>query len=64
MTSFAVNESLFFEKFVDAMLKMGQLSVLTGDQGEIRANCSARNTDNKSILTSVVEDVVEEILEM
>ncbi|KAJ8425958.1 hypothetical protein Cgig2_001006 [Carnegiea gigantea] len=43
VTSFATNQSLFFEKFVIAMLKMGQLSVLTGDQGEIRLNCSARN---------------------
>ncbi|TKY51445.1 Peroxidase 12 [Spatholobus suberectus] len=64
VTSFAVNQSLFFDKFVFAMLKMGQLSVLTGKQGEIRANCSVRNTDNKSFLTSVVEDVVEELIEM
>ena len=28
--SFAVNETLFFEKFVLSMIKMGQLSVLTG----------------------------------
>ncbi|KAJ0085860.1 hypothetical protein Patl1_08005 [Pistacia atlantica] len=44
-----------------SMLKMGQLSVLTGKQGEIRANCSVRNPDNKKFLASVVEeDVVEE----
>ncbi|XP_021755864.1 peroxidase 12-like [Chenopodium quinoa] len=41
--SFAVNQTLFFEKFIDGMVKMGQLGVLTGSQGEIRANCSARN---------------------
>ncbi|PON52648.1 Peroxidase [Parasponia andersonii] len=55
--SFAVDQSLFFEKFVIAMTKMGQLSVLTGTQGEIRANCSVRNPDNKAYLASVVEDV-------
>ncbi|ERN08703.1 hypothetical protein AMTR_s00017p00229570 [Amborella trichopoda] len=43
VTSFAANQSLFFEKFVLAMIKMGQMSVLTGVQGDIRANCSARN---------------------
>ncbi|XP_021737720.1 peroxidase 12-like [Chenopodium quinoa] len=55
VNSFANNQSLFYEKFVNAMLKMGQLGVLTGKQGEIRANCSARNT--KSVdLWSVVEE--------
>uniref|UniRef100_A0A5B7BPG4 Peroxidase n=1 Tax=Davidia involucrata TaxID=16924 RepID=A0A5B7BPG4_DAVIN len=52
--SFAVNQTLFFERFVASMLKMGQLSVLTGTQGEIRANCSVRNSDNV-YLSSVVE---------
>lgn len=46
---FAVNQTLFFEKFVDAMIKMGQLNVLTGSQGEIRTNCSARNGNNINI---------------
>ncbi|KNA07473.1 hypothetical protein SOVF_171340, partial [Spinacia oleracea] len=49
VTSFAVNQSLFFEKFVDGMLKMGQLGVLTGTQGEIRTNCSATNVNNINI---------------
>nr|AFK48674.1 unknown [Lotus japonicus] len=62
---FFSDQSLFFEKFVVAMLKMGQLNVLTGSQGEIRANCSVRNADKKkSFLTTVVEEVVEELIEM
>ncbi|EOY16805.1 Peroxidase [Theobroma cacao] len=60
VTSFAVNETLFFEKFVLSVIKMGQLSVLTGKNGEVRANCSIRNPDNKSYLASVVEEEVEE----
>lgn len=56
VTSFAVNQTLFFEKFVEAMVKMGQLSVLTGTQGEVRGNCSARNGDSIR-LWSVVDDV-------
>lgn len=64
VTSFAVNQSLFFEKFVFAMLKMGQLNVLTGNQGEIRANCSVRNANRKASLTSFVENVAQEFIEM
>jgi peroxidase len=57
--SFAVDEELFFEQFVKSMNKMGQLSVLTGSKGEIRADCSVRNADNVK-LTSVVEEEEEE----
>ncbi|EEF38060.1 peroxidase 12 [Ricinus communis] len=57
VTSFAINESLFFEKFIIGMIKMGQLDVLTGNQGEIRANCSAINPKKKYI-----ESVAEEEL--
>lgn len=64
VTSFAVNESLFFEKFVAAMIKMSQLSVLTGNQGEIRSDCSIRNSDNINHLASVVEEEIVDTLTM
>nr|CAP72489.1 catharanthus roseus peroxidase 2a [Catharanthus roseus]CAP72491.1 peroxidase 2a precursor [Catharanthus roseus] len=66
VTDFAVNQTLFFEKFVYAMIKMGQLNVLTGNQGEIRANCSVRNaaSGRSSSLVSVVEDAAEVGLSM
>ena len=54
VTSFAVNQSLFFENFVIAMTKLGQISVLTGNQGEIRDNCSVTNFNNKDYLASRV----------
>ncbi|KEH26056.1 peroxidase 12 [Medicago truncatula] len=44
VTSFANNQKLFFEKFSVAITKMSQLSVLTGNQGEIRAKCNVVNT--------------------
>ncbi|KAF8038346.1 hypothetical protein BT93_B1010 [Corymbia citriodora subsp. variegata] len=44
VTSFAKDLELFFQKFVLAMTKMGQLGVLTGTEGEIRAHCSVRNS--------------------
>ncbi|GMP79975.1 hypothetical protein CsSME_00035260 [Camellia sinensis var. sinensis] len=55
--SFAHDQNLFFEKFVSAMIKMGQLSVLTGGKGEIRANCSVRNSDNLDSASVVEEDL-------
>ena len=58
VTSFAVNQSLFFERFAYSMVKMGQLSVLTGSQGEIRANCSARNAGD-NYLWPVIEELEE-----
>ncbi|XP_062022255.1 peroxidase 12 [Rosa rugosa] len=63
VTSFAVNQTLFFEQFVHSMIKMGQLSVLTGSKGEIRANCSVRNSDNADYLSSVVEEDEESLSE-
>ncbi|CAL1412832.1 unnamed protein product [Linum trigynum] len=59
VTGFAINQSLFYEKFAVAMVKMGQLSVLTGSQGEIRGNCSRRSTGVESVLKSAVEEAVE-----
>ncbi|WOG97138.1 hypothetical protein DCAR_0416477 [Daucus carota subsp. sativus] len=61
VTSFAVNQSLFYENFIIGMLKMGMLNVLTGTQGEIRANCSARNPTS-STLSSVVEEGLETLM--
>ncbi|XP_068660855.1 peroxidase 12-like [Aristolochia californica] len=55
VTSYAVNQSLFFDQFARSMIKMGQLSVLTGRQGEIRANCSRRNAAAVTDLESVVD---------
>ncbi|KAL1543680.1 Peroxidase 12 [Salvia divinorum] len=54
VTAFAVNQTLFFDKFVKSMIKMSLLGVLTGSQGEVRANCSARNA-NAVLVSSVGE---------
>ncbi|KAK1406780.1 hypothetical protein QVD17_38388 [Tagetes erecta] len=55
VTNFAVNQTLFFEKFVNVMVKMGQMQVLTGTQGEIRNTCSKRNS-NGAFISTVVQD--------
>lgn len=59
VNSFANDQNLFFNKFVSAMIKLSQLDVLTGDQGEIRDKCNVVNNKKQSVLTSVVEEVVE-----
>ncbi|KAL3675914.1 hypothetical protein R1sor_025862 [Riccia sorocarpa] len=43
VSSFAEGDSTFFQEFADAMVKMGNLGVLTGSQGEIRQKCQFVN---------------------
>ncbi|KAI7728812.1 hypothetical protein M8C21_032851 [Ambrosia artemisiifolia] len=61
--SFAHDEKLFFEAFVKAMIKMGQMEVLTGEKGEIRAHCSIRNPDNKAYFSYLAEEEDQSYLE-
>lgn len=56
---FALDQDLFFQKFALAMAKMGQMSVLTGINGEIRTNCSARNPT--SSIAALVEDFIDSV---
>ncbi|XP_024996647.1 peroxidase 20-like [Cynara cardunculus var. scolymus] len=42
--AFASNEEHFFTSFANSMIKMGNIRVLTGQQGEIRKNCRLINT--------------------
>ncbi|KAJ9146066.1 hypothetical protein P3X46_028381 [Hevea brasiliensis] len=56
VTRFFTNQTFFFRMFMDSMVKMGQLDVLTGTQGAIRANCSRRNSDNQHLLFVVKEN--------
>lgn len=57
--SFASDQKLFFDRFVSAVVKLSQLDVLTGEQGQVRAKCSLPNTKEKSPVSSVVEEVVD-----
>ncbi|XP_061343948.1 peroxidase 20 [Gastrolobium bilobum] len=36
---YASNEKLFFASFAKSMIKMGNINVLTGNEGEVRRNC-------------------------
>jgi len=44
VTTFASNGENFRERFVDAVVKLGNVDVLVGNQGEIRKNCRVFNS--------------------
>ncbi|VVB08590.1 unnamed protein product [Arabis nemorensis] len=52
--AFADGTDKFFKAFVEAMIRMGNLSPLTGKQGEIRLNCRVVNSKPK------IEDMVDD----
>lgn len=43
VTNYINNPSTFFQDFANAMVKMGSLSPLTGNSGEIRRDCRKLN---------------------
>jgi peroxidase len=43
VTGFAKNQTLFFEAFKEAMVKLGRVGVKSGKHGEIRRDCTAFN---------------------
>ena len=51
---YAQNQAAFFQQFALSMLKMVQLDVLIGSQGEIRRNCAVRNV-NTSPSYSIID---------
>jgi peroxidase len=59
VNDFAVNQNLFFEKFANAFIKVSQLNVTVGSQGEIRAKCNGVNGAKKSVLKTLVEEGLE-----
>uniref|UniRef100_A0ACD5WPY1 Uncharacterized protein n=1 Tax=Avena sativa TaxID=4498 RepID=A0ACD5WPY1_AVESA len=65
VTKFAVDQAAFFKQFVFSMVKMGQINVLTGNQGQIRNDCSvpnaARSGAEAELPWSVVEAAAESV---
>lgn len=62
VTKFALDQWAFFDQFIFSIVKMGQIKVLTGTQGQIRTNCSVRNAGNGDLPWSVVEAVESLVL--
>ncbi|KAL6627658.1 hypothetical protein ACP70R_031384 [Stipagrostis hirtigluma subsp. patula] len=44
--AYAADVNLFFQHFAESMVKMGNISPLTGTQGEIRKNCRRLNNNH------------------
>jgi peroxidase len=40
---YAMNQAMFFYNFQQGMIKMGQLDLKEGNQGEVRHNCRVVN---------------------
>jgi peroxidase len=60
VNSFINNQTLFFENFVASMIKMGNISVLTGSQGEIRTQCNAVNGNSSGLASMVTKESSED----
>ncbi|KQJ97885.1 hypothetical protein BRADI_3g33940v3 [Brachypodium distachyon] len=58
---FAQSQKDFFRQFGVSMVKMGQINVLTGSQGQIRRNCSARNPGTVPWSDVLVEAAAESL---
>jgi len=48
VNNFANNQNAFFQNFVNSMIRMGNIGVLTGKKGEIRKQCNFVNKKKKS----------------
>ncbi|XP_006598350.3 peroxidase 54, partial [Glycine max] len=49
VNSFISNQNTFFANFRVSMIKMGNIGVLTGDEGEIRSQCNFVNFINNNV---------------
>jgi len=57
VNNFSSNQTAFFESFVVSMIRMGNISPLTGTDGEIRLNCRRVNdnsTGSNALLVSSI----------
>ncbi|KAJ1420913.1 Secretory peroxidase [Sesbania bispinosa] len=60
VNSFSSNQTLFFENFKASMIKMGNIGVLTGSQGEIRTQCNFVNGNSSGLATAATKESSED----
>ncbi|CAJ1962916.1 unnamed protein product [Sphenostylis stenocarpa] len=54
VNSFSSDQSVFFDNFIASIIKMGNIGVLTGTDGEIRTQCNFVNSENSGLLLAGV----------
>nr|AII99874.1 peroxidase [Cicer arietinum] len=59
VNKFSSDQNAFFESFKAAMIKMGNIGVLTGNKGEIRKQCNFINQKSSNLATMVSEESFE-----
>ncbi|KAK7332546.1 hypothetical protein VNO80_29299 [Phaseolus coccineus] len=59
VNTFSSDQSVFFDNFVVSMTKMGSISVLTGNEGEIRLQCNLVNEDSSALVGVASKDPKE-----
>ncbi|XP_020203394.1 peroxidase A2 [Cajanus cajan] len=53
VNSFSSDQSVFFANFIVSMIKMGDIGVLEGDEGQIRLQCNFVNGDSSGLVGGV-----------
>ena len=56
VNNFSANQTAFFESFGESMINMGNISPLTGTEGEIRLNCRIVNEDSYGLTATLVAE--------
>ncbi|RXI03806.1 hypothetical protein DVH24_038080 [Malus domestica] len=56
VNNFSANQSAFFENFGESMIKMGNISPLTGTEGEIRLSCRRVNGESYGLTATLVAE--------
>ncbi|KAL2341521.1 hypothetical protein Fmac_009461 [Flemingia macrophylla] len=56
VNSFSSDQSVFFDNFVASMIKMGNIGVLEGDQGEVRLQCNFVNANSSGLAGVAAKD--------
>ncbi|KAK7412807.1 hypothetical protein VNO78_04445 [Psophocarpus tetragonolobus] len=59
---FSSSPNTFFASFVASIIKMGNIGVLTGNQGEIRRQCNFVNAESPGLATMASKDSMQKLL--
>ncbi|XP_061373665.1 peroxidase A2-like [Gastrolobium bilobum] len=60
VNKFNSNQTLFFQRFAASMIKMGNIGVLTGSQGQIRKQCNFVNGNSAGLATLATKESSED----